>query len=211
MLTNEELVRYLVRYGYLKSENIIKTFQEVDRKNFIPEKYHRYAYIDEPIPIGYGQTISAPSIVAMMTELLEPKKGDKILEIGAGSGYQAAILSKIVGDNGKIITIERIPELANFARNNLRNYKNVEIIVGDGTLGYPKEAPYDRIIVTACAPEIPEPLIEQLKEDGIMVIPVGGDVLFQKLYKIRKTKRGIEKEFINYVAFVPLIGEHGFH
>ncbi len=210
MLSNEELVRYLERYGYLKREHIKRAFLEVDRKNFIPKNLESYAYIDEPLPIGYGQTISAPSIVAMMTEALDPKEGQKILEIGAGSGYQAAILSKIVGEKGKVIAVERIPELANFAKSNLKEYKNVKVIVGDGTEGYEEESPYDRIIVTACAPEIPKPLIEQLKEGGIMVIPIGGNVMFQKLYKVIKTKEDLKKEFLEYVAFVPLVGKFGF-
>lgn len=200
------LIDYLVREGILKSKEIINAFKTVLREEFVLPEYREYAYIDEPLPILAGQTISQPTTVAIMTEALEPARGQKILEVGTGSGYQAAILSKIVGPKGKIYTIERIPELYKFAVKNLQSYKNVEVILGDGSKGYQAAAPYDRIIVTAAAPKIPKSLFDQLKEGGIMLIPIGFG-LSQKMYKIRKIKNKMQKEDLGYFVFVPLVGE----
>jgi len=205
----EVLINSLISEGWLKTDIIISAFRKVPREKFVPSELKRFAYVDEPLPIGYGQTISQPLTVAAMTEALGPKKGDKILEVGTGSGYQAAILSEIVGERGKIITTERIPELVNFAKNNLKDYKNVYVVEYDGSKGYPEEAPYDRIIVTASAPKIPEPLIEQLKVNGRMVIPVG-DMMFV-VDKVKSSKNyEIKKKMIGYYVFVPLIGEYGY-
>ena len=210
MRSNDELVDYLIRIGVLKTDYIIKAFREIDRKDFVREEYKIYAYEDIPLPIGFGQTISQPFTVAFMTEALEPKPGQKILEIGTGSGYQAAILAKIVGEKGKVITIERIPELAEFAKENLKKYNitNVEIIVGDGSLGFEKEAPYDRIIVTGAFPQIPNHLLNQLKEEGIIVVPVGYGV--QRMKKIIKKRDDIIVLDLGPFRFVPIIGEKGF-
>lgn len=166
--------------------------------------------MDEPLPIGEGQTISAIHMVGIMAELLEVEEGMKILEIGAGSGYHAAVLAELVGDNGVIYSIERIPKLAEMARRNLERagYKNVIVLVGDGSRGLPEEAPFDRISVTAAAPKIPEPLMEQLKDGGIMVIPVGR--VFQELKVVRKRRNDVIVETWGGVSFVPLVGEHGF-
>lgn len=207
---NAKMVELLVEGGYLRSENAIRAFKKVDRGNFVPIEQRPNAYEDTPLPIGKGQTISAPSMVAIMTEKLNAEKGHKILEIGAGSGYQAAILSEIVGQKGKIFTIERIKEVAESARKNLSAYKNIKIIVGDGTLGYEKEAPFDRIIVTAAAPHVPQPLIDQLKVNGILAIPVGDWLYGQEFVLIKKDKNGqISEEFVTGCMFVPLIGEYG--
>ncbi len=210
MRSNNELIDYLIRIGVLKTDYIIKAFREIDRKDFVREEYKIYAYEDIPLPIGFGQTISQPFTVAFMTEALEPKLGQKILEIGTGSGYQAAILAKIVGEKGKVITIERIPELAEFAKENLKKYNitNVEIIVGDGSLGFEKEAPYDRIIVTGAFPQIPNHLLNQLKEEGIIVVPVGYGV--QRMKKIIKKRDDIIVLDLGPFRFVPIIGEKGF-
>ena len=193
------------------SDKVVKAMKKVPRHLFIPPAYRNEAYIDSPLPIGKGQTISAPHMVAIMCELLDLKEGDKVLEIGTGCGYHAAVVAEIVGKNGKVISIERIPELAEMARRNLKalGYDNVIVIVGDGSKGYEKEAPYDKIYVTASAPKIPEPLIEQLKPGGRLVIPVGD--LVQYLYIVEKDKEGnIKKENWGAVRFVPLVGEHGF-
>ena len=210
---NEKMVDLLVKDGYLHGKDVIKAFKKVDRENFISIENRPAAYEDTPLPIGFGQTISAPSMVAIMTEKLDAKKGMKILEIGAGSGYQAAILSEIVGKSGKVITIERIQEVAGYARKNLAKYKNVKLIVGDGTLGYEKDSPYDRIIVTAAAPQIPQLLIEQLKIGGILAIPVGDFLYGQEFILIKKKKikgkEKIEQEFVTGCVFVPLIGKYG--
>jgi protein-L-isoaspartate(D-aspartate) O-methyltransferase len=157
-----------------------------------------------------GQTISAPHMVAIMTELLDVKTDSKILEIGAGSGYQAAVLGEIAKKGG-IYTVERIKRLAEFAEKNLKDcgYKNVFVIVGDGTLGYEEKAPYDRIIVTAGAPKIPGALIDQLADKGKMAIPVGGRFQ-QELIMVEKDKRGIIKKNCGGCIFVPLIGKDGY-
>ena len=168
------LVELLVEEGALFDEYARQAMLRVPREEFVPEHLRHMAYIDEPLPIGHGQTISAPSMVAIMTSHLKARPGHKVLEIGTGSGYQAAVLAEIVGDEGHVYTVERIPELAEMARRNLERTgyaKRVTVIVGDGSQGYRDKAPYDRIIVTASSPDIPRPLIEQLKPGGILVIP----------------------------------------
>ena len=192
------------------SEKVVKAMLKVPRHVFVPE-YASEAYNDYPLPIGYGQTISAPHMVAIMCELLELKEGEKVLEIGTGCGYHAAVVAEIVGEKGKIITIERIPELAERAKRTLEELEieNVKVIVGDGSKGYKEEAPYDKIYVTAAAPDIPKSLLEQLKNGGKIVIPIGDYV--QYLYVVEKDKTGkITKKNWGPVRFVPLIGEEGF-
>jgi protein-L-isoaspartate(D-aspartate) O-methyltransferase len=203
----ESLIRMLIDEGVLKTPAIIEAFRKVPREAFMPEQWRRYAYHNEPFPIGHGQTISQPQTVAAMTEALQPEPGHKILEIGAGSGYQAAILAEIVGMEGKVITIERTPQLVALASKNLSSagYPNAVVIRGDGTKGHEAEAPYDRIIVTASAPKIPEALVKQLKVGGQMVIPVEESLLL--LEKTGKDK--VETTSLGFYAFVPLIGEHG--
>jgi len=209
-LERKRMVDSLIAEGYLSKPEVIEAMLKVPRHEFIPEPHRVMAYADHPIAIGHGQTISAPHMVAMMTELLEVGRNDKILEVGAGSGYQAAILAEIAKD-GKIITLERIPELAEFARNNLERlgYKNVEVICKEGSTGYREEAPYDKIIVTAAAPDIPKSLFEQLANNGIMLIPVGGKLL-QTLKRVRKKDNEPIIEDICGCVFVPLIGEEGW-
>lgn len=209
MPSKKELLDFWKKQGIIKDKNVISAFMAVERKMFMAKETEAYAYEDVALPIIHGQTISQPFTVMLMTQALELKKGMKVLEIGSGSGYQAAIISKVIGPKGNLYTTEIIPELADFARENLMkaHIKNVEVIHSDGSLGYAKEAPYDRIIVTAAAPSVPKPLIEQLKVNGIMVIPVGIDV--QKLIKLRKHKKSVEKADLGYFRFVPLRGEHG--
>jgi len=198
------MIHHLIKYNYIKSEKVVKAMLKVDRAKFVPNDYVADAYSDYPVPIGFKQTISAPSIDGMMSEVLDIQKNDKILEVGCGSGYQAAILAEIA-KNGKIYTVERIPELIEITKEKLKNYNNIEILRGDGYYGYEKEAPYDKIIVTAAPVEIPGPLIEQLKTGGKMVIPVGG-IHLQNLIlaeKISQTK--IKKKVLCECMFVPLI------
>jgi len=193
------------------SRKVYEAIKKVPRHLFVPEKYRSEAYVDTPLPIGYGQTISAPHMVAIMCELLELNEGEKVLEVGTGCGYHAAVVAEIVGKSGRVISIEYIPELAERARATLKSlgYDNVEVVVGDGSKGYEKEAPYDKIYVTAAAPEIPKPLIEQLRAGGKMVIPVGNSV--QWLIIVRKDEKGnITKSNWGSVRFVPLRGEYGF-
>lgn len=215
-----EIIKNLEAEGYSIPEKVKRAFLKVNRALFVPEKYASQAYVDHPIPIGYGQTISAPHMVLIMTSALDPNEGDIVLEIGTGSGYQAAIIAEIVAPKneanerkGHVYTIERIPQLAEFARNNLKKAgydRNVSVIIGDGSKGYPEKAPYDRIIVTAAAPKVPQSLISQLKDEGKMVIPIG-DRYFQYLHIIeKKGNKIIEKRGIPCV-FVPLIGEEGFN
>lgn len=209
---NEQLIDSLVEQGRLSNKRVIQAMKKVDRINFMPLALKSSTYRDTPRPIGSGQTISAPHMVAIMTEALNPKLGDKVLEVGAGSGYQAAILSELVGKKGHVYTVERIEEVANFAKDNLKNYKNMEVIIGDGTKGYEVKAPYDKIMVTAAAPRIPKPLIEQLKIKGELAIPVGSR-MFQEFILIRKTgkkEEEVEKEYVCGCVFVPLIGEYGW-
>jgi protein-L-isoaspartate(D-aspartate) O-methyltransferase len=148
----------------------------------------------------------------LMTQALELKEGQKVLEVGAGSGWQAAIIARIIGKNGKVITTEIIPELAEFAKNNIKKakIKNVDVINYDGSQGYKKEAPYDRIIITAACPKIPPPIIEQLKTGGILVAPVGSLVFGQDMFKLRKTSSGIQTESLGCFVFVPLKGKYGY-
>jgi protein-L-isoaspartate(D-aspartate) O-methyltransferase len=191
---------------------VLAAFRKVPREKFIDPEYQNLAYVDSPLMIGEGQTISQPFTVAMMTQLLQLQPTDKVLEIGTGSGYQAAILGEIVRD-GKVFTIERFASLAEKAEKGLKgvkglNYGNVKVVVGDGTRGLPEEALFDAIIVTAAAPEVPEPLIEQLKIGGRLVMPVGGD-WHQEMVRLTKTEEGVERENFGGYRFVPLVGEYG--
>lgn len=214
----ENMVLKLISEGVLKSPKVIKAMLTVPREVFVLPQYRRQAYIDTPLPILKGQTISAPHMVALMCELAELDLGHKVLEVGTGSGYHAAVIAEIVAPRdskvkGKVISIERIPELVEYAKKNLEKAgytDRVIVILGDGTLGYPKESPYDRIIVTAAAPSIPKPLVEQLKVGGIMVIPIGNRY-YQRLLVVKKiSKEKIEvKESIPCV-FVPLVGKYGW-
>ena len=206
----ETLVASLKREGRIRTAKVEKAFLEVSRENFVPEMIKNYAYVDTPLEIGNGQTISAPHMVAIMCEALDIKKGQSILEIGAGSGYHAAIVSKIVGENGHVYTVERFPSLAERAKKNLENagIKNVTVETGDGSEGLPQHAPYERIYVTCAAPEIPKPLVEQLKDLGKMLVPVGR--LICNLELIEKKGNKVTSEDICGCSFVPLIGKHGF-
>ncbi|RLF77821.1 protein-L-isoaspartate O-methyltransferase [Thermococci archaeon] len=207
----ERLVKRLELERIIKSERVRDAFLKVPRYKFVPERYRDYAHVDEPLPIPAGQTISAPHMVAIMLELAGLEEGINILEIGTGSGWNAALMYELVKTD--VYTIERIPELAEFARRNLKGagYDRVHVILGDGTKGFPPKAPYDVIIVTAGAPKVPEPLVEQLKVGGKLLIPVGSYHLWQELYEVIKLKGG-KRRIIRHggVAFVPLIGEHGW-
>uniref|UniRef100_A0A7C5US17 Protein-L-isoaspartate O-methyltransferase n=1 Tax=Ignisphaera aggregans TaxID=334771 RepID=A0A7C5US17_9CREN len=211
------LVEMLKVEGIIKSEFVEEAFLNVPREYFVPEHLKMYAYNDTPLPIGYGQTISAPHMVAIMTEELNVKPGDRVLEIGTGSGYQAAILAHIVSKKGygHVYTIERIPQLAKKAIVNIANARPdlldfVTVVVGDGSRGLEMFQPFDKIIVTAAAPRIPEPLIQQLKPGGTMVIPVG-DRWEQVLQVVIKNDKGYIKIRDSIACiFVPLIGQYGW-
>lgn len=191
------------------SEQIINAMEKVPRELFLPHKLRSNAYDDTPIPIGYGQTISAPHMVAIMCTLLDLSEGLKVLDIGGGSGYHAAVMAELVGPSGHIYSVERISELAEQEKLNLceAGIINVTVVIGDGSKGLEMYAPYDRINVAATAPRVPELLKKQLKLGGRMVIPVGSGV--QNLMLVTR-KNGYVIEEKLPVAFVPLIGEHGF-
>ena len=188
---------------------VLGAFGKVPREKFIDPEHRKLAYIDSPLMIGEGQTISQPFTVAMMTQLLQLKSTDKVLEVGTGSGYQAAVLSEIVRE-GQVFTIERFENLALKARKVLKElkYLNVEVVVGDGTKGLPDGAPFDAIIVTAAAPKVPQPLIDQLAEGGRLVMPVGDD-WHQEMIRLTKTEEGVERENFGGYRFVPLVGKYG--
>ncbi len=197
-----EMVEHQLKGRDITDTRVLDTMLKVERHKFVPKEYVNEAYEDYPLPIGYGQTISQPYIVALMTQLLELKGDEKVLEIGTGSGYQAAILAELCKE---VYTIEIIPELATRAEKLLKDlgYKNIHVKIGDGYLGWPEQAPFDRIIVT-CAPDhIPQPLIDQLKDGGKMVIPVGE--FFQELVIVEKKNGKIHKRSGIPVRFVPMI------
>ena len=205
-------VEALVAEGIIRSDAVREAFLKWPRYLFVEERYRKYAHVDEPLPIPVGQTISAPHMVAIMLELAELERGMHVLEIGTGSGWNAALIAELVKTD--VYTVERIPELVEFARKNLKRagLENVHVFLGDGSKGFPPRAPYDRIIVTAGAPRIPEPLIEQLKPGGRLIIPVGSYHLWQDLYIVDKTLDGkIKKHRWGGVAFVPLVGEYGWN
>ena len=212
----EEMVRTQLaswRFGVdaVRDSLVLEAFRQVPRHRFVAEELVPHAYEDRPLPIGYGQTISQPYIVAKMTELVEPRKGHRALEIGTGSGYQAAILSRLVAD---VYTIEIIEPLGVTARERLTalGYKNVNVRTGDGYYGWPEKAPFDSIVVTAAANHVPPPLIEQLKPGGRLVVPIGNPFQTQRLVLVTKGGKGprdIRVQDIMAVRFVPLISESG--
>ncbi len=189
---------------------VLAAFRAVPREAFVPPEQRQDAYRDSPLPIGESQTISQPFVVALMVEALEISGGDRVLEIGTGSGYAAAILSQVAAE---VYTVERHPSLAREAERRCAElgYRNVHIRVGDGTLGWPEHAPYDAIVVSAAAPEVPEPLAEQLAVAGKLVIPVGASPYTQELLRLTRTgPETLVRENLGGVAFVPLVGAEGW-
>lgn len=200
----EKMVETQIKARGVKDPRVLSALRKVERHRFVPEEFLNSAYSDQPLPIGEGQTISQPYIVALMTELLELKGDEKVLEIGTGSGYQAAILAELAKE---VYSIEIIESLASVAKNRLSGlgYQNIKVKAGDGYLGWPEAAPFDAIIVTAAPDHIPKSLIEQLKEGGRMVVPVG--TYAQELKKIVKRSGKIETTDVIPVVFVPMTGE----
>jgi len=203
----KELVAEL-RYKGIRDPRVLSAMEKVPRHLFVLPEYLPWAYDDRPLPIGLGQTISQPYIVALSTEALELSPEDKVLEIGTGSGYQTAILAELAKE---VFTVERLAELSWEAQERLRRlgYRNVHFRVGDGTKGWPEEAPFPAILVTAAAPRVPPSLLEQLSEGGRLVIPVGGR-FHQDLWLVRKKGEKPVYEHLCPVSFVPLIGEEGW-
>ena len=191
----------------IKSHAVLEAMAAVPRHEFVPENVRKFSYADEPLEIGYGQTISQPYIVAFMTEQLDPQPADRVLEIGTGSGYQAAILSRLVSE---VYTIEIVEPLAKRAAADLKRlgFKNVEVLAGDGYKGWPEHAPFDGIIVT-CAPDhVPQPLVDQLRDGGRMIVPVGSPGM-QELFLLRKRGGKVERAAVLPVRFVPMTGKFG--
>src|SRR3989344_4689112 len=205
MNSKESLISSLITEGYLKTPEIIDAFRTIAREDFVPEELRQEAYGNYPLPIGEGQTISQPLTVAFLLELLEPRAGNKILDIGAGSGWTTALLAYIVGEKGEVFGIERIQKLCELGRKNLAKYfdeSRTKIICGDGTKGLPEKAPFDKILTGAAASrDIPQAWREQLKVGGRIVAPVGGSIW---LYVKKSETELEEKEFPGFV-FVPLI------
>jgi protein-L-isoaspartate(D-aspartate) O-methyltransferase len=209
-----ELRKHMVRTQLvargIRDPAVLEAMNEVPREAFVPAEMEQFAYADSPLPIGQGQTISQPYIVALMTRALELKPNDRVLEIGTGSGYAAAVLSRIAD---QVITVERHAELAHNAAEHFRQleYDNIQVKVSNGTLGWAEQAPYDAIVVTAGGPSIPEPLLEQLEISGRLVIPVGAKHEVQQLMRVhRLNEEDYHQENLGPVRFVPLVGEAGW-
>jgi protein-L-isoaspartate(D-aspartate) O-methyltransferase len=208
----KRMVAGLVQSGYVRGKKVADAMDKVERHRFLPAGMESIAYVDSPLGIGEGQTISAPHMVGMMASGLDLLPGQKVLEIGGGSGYHAAIIAELVRPDGHVYSIERIQSLADRAKRNLESAGYAELvttIVADGSKGCPLYAPYDRISVACGAPDVPPPLFEQLKEGGKMLIPVGGRT-YQQLYLVTKVDGKMKKDDMGSVLFVPLIGEYGF-
>ncbi len=206
-LREKMIVRQLIPRG-ISCKNVLDAFKKVPRHHFVPDEMQDRSYDDYPLPIGSHQTISQPYMVALMTQSLGLKGGEKVLEIGTGSGYQTAILAEIAKE---VYSVERIAELSEHAKKILDNigYENITLEVGDGTLGWPEYAPYDAIIVTAGAPGVPESLAAQLKDGGRLVIPIGS-AFTQALTVIEKKDGQLRTEEVCGCAFVPLVGKEGW-
>jgi protein-L-isoaspartate(D-aspartate) O-methyltransferase len=202
------MVETQIRRRGVLDPRVLAAMGKVPRHRFVPRHLWEQAYSDYPLPIGEEQTISQPYIVALMTDALELAGPEKVLELGTGSGYQAAILAELAT---QVFTIERIPSLARMAEQVLASlgYANVKVIVADGTLGWPTEAPFDAILVTAGSPQVPPPLLDQLAMGGRLVIPVG-DRYTQTLTRVRRTPEGLKHEYLGGCRFVKLIGRHGW-
>ncbi len=208
--TRERMVARQIEGRGIVDPALLVAMREVPREEFVGEKYEEYAYDDGPLPILEGQTISQPYVVALMIGALKLKHDDRVLEIGTGSGYAAAVLSKIVTE---VYTVERIKELVRFARQNLAalGYDNVRVLQGDGTLGWPDHAPYNSIVVSAGGPQVPETLKEQLALGGHLVIPIGNEQRAQQLVRVtRLSEEKYTESKLGHVRFVPLIGEQGW-
>ncbi|MDJ0940364.1 MAG: protein-L-isoaspartate(D-aspartate) O-methyltransferase [Woeseiaceae bacterium] len=206
----ERMVKYQVEGRGVHSDVVLAAMRKVPREQFIPEYERAYAYNDGPLPIGEGQTISQPFVVAFMIEALKLDGGEKVLEIGTGSGYAAAVLAEVAGD---VYTIERLPDLAERSTQLLAQlgYDNVHVRCGDGTLGWPEQAPFGGIVVTAGGPDVPVSLREQLAVGASLVIPVGDTKSYQELRRVtRVAEDDYESETLTAVRFVPLVGEQGW-
>lgn len=208
-IPRQRMINRLRSHYHIKDEQVLKVMNEVPRHFFVPSALKSQSYADNALPIAGNQTISQPFIVARMTELLELTPQSRVLEIGAGSGYQTIILSKLAR---YVYTIERVEKLAIEAHEKFKqlNVQNVTLMHGDGTLGWDKYAPFDAILAAAGSPQIPDPWLKQLKLNGKLVLPVGDNQKSQQLIRVTRTERGFQTEDFGACSFVPLIGEHGW-
>lgn len=209
-----QLLDRLEQGGRYSDPRIRRAFEKHPRWSFLPKEIRgsrRAAVQDKPVAIGDNQTISAPHMVAILLDRADLQPGHRCLEVGAGSGWLAVLAGELVGPEGRIVGVEIVPELVELARDNVvqAGADNVEIVMGDGGIGSPERAPFDRIIVSAAAPEVPDPLLEQLRLGGSLVVPVGSRN-YQQLVRVTKTESGTEREQLGGCAFVPLVGEYGF-
>lgn len=206
----ERLVEGLKQQGYIQSDAVWDAMLSVPREAFLPKEKESVAYVDRPLDIGNGQTISAPHMVAIMTEAMKLSRGQKVLEIGTGSGYHAAVVASIVGPHGHVYSVERFSDLAKIAKQRLESagITTVTVVVGDGSLGLTEFSPYDRIYVTCSSPDVPEPLKQQVGPNGKIVIPVGR--MISDLLVLTKKEDGFHQSSKGGCAFVPLIGKYGF-
>jgi protein-L-isoaspartate(D-aspartate) O-methyltransferase len=206
------MVKGLRDHGLVTDQRVLEAMERVPRHEFLPPELKDQAYMDSPLPIGMGQTISAPHMVGIMLEALELRPGHRVLEIGAGSGYHAALMGEMVRPGGRVYTVERLEALGSKAKETIERlgYDDVvEVVVADGSLGLPEHAPYDRITVAAAAPGVPKPLEEQLADGGRMLVPVGGQG-YQDLTLVTRRGDKLERTGLGGVVFVPLIGQHGY-
>ncbi len=206
----KQMVEHLEQDAYINTKKVKQAFLSIPREDFIPSHMKSSAYVDTPLSIGSCQTISAPHMIAIMCEALDLHAGQTVLEIGTGSGYHAAIIAHIIGESGRVYTIERHENLAKIARAHLKKagITNVTVEVGDGSKGLPQHQPYDRIYVTCAAPNIPAPLVDQLQDPGMLLIPVGD--MYCTLQRVEKTQNQISTINLGGCVFVPLVGEYGF-
>lgn len=206
------LVEHLERAGYVRSEPVRHAMMEVRRELFVPDVLRRAAYADHPLDIGHGQTISAPHMVAIMVEAMRAMEGQRVLEVGGGSGYHAAVIAHLVGPEGHVYTVERIEPLASRARASLEAAglsDRVTVLVGDGSCGWKESAPYDRISVACAAPRVPEPMVNDLVDGGMLLIPVGSTYI-QELLRVTRAGDRTRVDRLGGCVFVPLVGRCGF-
>lgn len=202
-MNKENLLEYWIGNDIVKNKKIIQAFKKVKRENFVLPEHKENTYDDIALPLIKGSTISQPTTIMIMLEALDLKPGNKVLEIGTGSGYTAALISEIIGPEGKVYTLDIIPELIELTKKNLENSRNIEILLKDGSEGLKEFAPYDRILVNAACKEIPNTLVKQLKTNGTLVLPLGPEY-HQKLVKFTKEKTRLKEEILGDFVFVPL-------
>lgn len=206
-----DLVKHLERAGYVRTALVKKAMLAVSREMFVPTNVQQASYADHPLDIGHGQTISAPHMVAIMVEAMRPKEGHRVLEIGGGLGYHAAVMAHVVGEHGHVYTVERLEPLAERARANVAAAglsDRVTVLEGDGSCGWPENAPYDRISVACAAPSVPEPMLRELSDGGMLLIPVGARYI-QELTRITRVGTKFRREALGGCVFVPLVGKCG--